>query len=80
MSFPDRFTAFENSFRDIDNLLQTWDRTTGTTARSDTPKSENLDENLPAPARRGRDKKDKEKEIKEREKEKEKEKAKEVRT
>ena len=75
-----RFTAFETSLRDIDGLLQNWDRTTGTVARADTPKSENLDDILPAPGstRRARDKKDKEKELREREKEREKEKAKEV--
>ena len=76
----DRFTAFESSLRDIDGLLQNWDRTTGTVARADTPKSENLDDFLPAPGstRRTRDKKDKEKELREREKEREREKAKEV--
>lgn len=75
-----RFTAFETSLRDIDGLLQNWDRTTGTVARADTPKSENFDDILPAPGstRRTRDKKDKEKELREREKEREKEKAKEV--
>lgn len=75
-----RFNAFETSLRDIDGLLQNWDRTTGTVVRADTPKSENFDDTLPAPGstRRTRDKKDKEKELREREKEKEKEKAKEV--
>ena len=75
-----RFSAFETSLRDIDGLLQNWDRTTGTVARADTPKSENFDDTLPAPGstRRSRDKKDKEKELREREKEREKEKAKEV--
>ena len=73
-----RFNAFETSLRDIDGLLQNWDRSTGTVARADTPKSENFDDFLPAPGltRRGRDKK--EKELREREKEREKEKAKEV--
>ena len=76
----DRFNAFETSLRDIDGLLQNWDRTTGTVVRADTPKSENFDDTLPAPGstRRTRDKKDKEKELREREKEREKEKAKEV--
>lgn len=75
-----RFNAFETSLRDIDGLLQNWDRTTGTVVRPDTPKSENFDDTLPAPGstRRTREKKDKEKELREREKEKEKEKAKEV--
>ena len=74
----DRFNTFETCLRDIDGLLQNWDRTTGTVARADTPKSENLDESLPPPGstRRTRDKKDKEKELREREKEKEKEKEK----
>ena len=73
-----RFNTFETCLRDIDGLLQNWDRTTGTVARADTPKSENLDESLPPPGstRRTRDKKDKEKEFREREKEKEKEKEK----
>lgn len=59
-------------------MLQNWDRSTGTVARADTPKSENFEDFLPAPGstRRGRDKK--EKELREREKEREKEKAKEV--
>lgn len=75
-----RFTTFETSLRDIDNLLQNWDRTTGTVARADTPKSENFDDTIPVPGstRRAREKKDKEKELREREKEREKEKAKEV--
>ena len=75
-----RFNAFETSLRDIDGLLQNWDRTTGAVVRADTPKSENFEDTLPAPGstRRTRDKKDKEKELREREKEKEKEKAKEV--
>lgn len=74
----DRFNTFETCLRDIDGLLQNWDRTTGTVARADTPKSENLDESLPLPGstRRTRDKKEKEKELREREKEKEKEKEK----
>ena len=75
-----RFNTFETSLRDIDGLLQNWDRTTGTVVRADTPKSENFDDTLPAPGstRRNRDKKDKEKELREREKEREREKAKEV--
>lgn len=61
-------------------MLQNWDRTTGTVARADTPKSENFDDTIPVPGstRRAREKKDKEKELREREKEREKEKAKEV--
>ena len=60
--------------------MQNWDRTTGTVARADTPKSENFDDTIPVPGstRRAREKKDKEKELREREKEREKEKAKEV--
>lgn len=75
-----RFTTFETSLRDIDNLLQNWDRTTGNVTRTDTPKSENFEETIPVPSstRRGREKKDKEKELREREKEREREKAKEV--
>ncbi|XP_068693384.1 hydrocephalus-inducing protein homolog [Montipora foliosa] len=73
-----RFTTFETSLRDIDNLLQNWDRTTGNVARADTPKSDNLEETIPVPGstRKGRDKKDKEREQREKEKEKEREKEK----
>lgn len=69
-----RFSRFESSLRDIDNVLQYWDRSTGTVNRPDTPKSDIQEPEPPSgAAKKGKgDKKDKEKE-------KEKEKNKEVR-
>jgi hydrocephalus-inducing protein len=75
-----RFNLFESSLREIDNVLQFWDRATGTINRPDTPRSDNQEPEPPPPptvfSKKGRgDKKEKEKE---KEKEREREKAKEV--
>ena len=68
-----RFTLFESSLREIDNLLQSWDRASGAVVRSDTPKSDIPDYE---PPQVGSNKKAKER--KDKDKEKDKDKAKEV--
>lgn len=68
-----RFARFESCLRDIDNVLQHWDRSTGQVNRPETPKSDNQEPEPPSAPGFKKGKKDKEKE-----KEKEKEKIKEV--